>query len=338
MKSSRSTLFLAAALAALVGLVAAGCGGNDDIPADAVAVVDGTAITKVSLDDLIGRAKKSYASQKRAFPKAGTQDYQSLQTQAVAYLVEREEYAQEGKALGVEVTDKQIDKRVTEITKQYFGGDKAKLQKQLKTQGYTDAAFRADVVAQVLSEGVTKKVTADVKVTDADIKKYYAENQAQYTVAKSRDVRHILVKTKTQADDVYTQLKGGADFAVLAKKSSLDPGSKDNGGKLTISKGQTVAPFDKVAFSLAADELSKPVKTEFGWHVIQAVGPVKPGSTTLLEDVEAQIKTTLEDKKKQDAAAKWATDTKAKYKDKVTYATGYEPPATTTDTSTETSG
>ena len=61
-------------------------------------------------------------------------------------------------------------------------------------------------------------------------------------------MRHILVKTKAQADELEAQLKDGGDFAALAKQYSQDTGSKENGGKLTISRGQTVAPFDKAAF------------------------------------------------------------------------------------------
>ena len=109
MKSSRILSSLVVALIALVTLVAAGCGGDDDIPADAVVVVDGTVITKQQLDALLARAEKSYASQKREFPKAGTSEYTALQNQAVAYLVQREEYAQEADELGITITDKQID-------------------------------------------------------------------------------------------------------------------------------------------------------------------------------------------------------------------------------------
>ena len=108
---NRSVLLAASALAA-VTLVAAGCGDTDEIPADAVAVVDGTSITRASLDELLARAKKSYTAQQRDFPKAGTPEYQSLQNQAVAYLVQREEYAREADDLqaGINVTRKIMQK------------------------------------------------------------------------------------------------------------------------------------------------------------------------------------------------------------------------------------
>ena len=90
MKPTRVVLSV---LVALAVLVAAACGGTDQsVPADAVAVVDGTPVTKAELDELLARAKKSYTDQKRAFPKAGTAEYQALQTQAVAFLVQRAEY------------------------------------------------------------------------------------------------------------------------------------------------------------------------------------------------------------------------------------------------------
>ena len=80
---------------------------------------------------------------------------------------------------------------------------------------------------------------------------YYIAHPQLYSKAQTRDVRHILVKTKPQADSIYAQLKAGNDktWCTLAKKFSQDPSSKNNCGKLTVSKGQTVPQFDKVAFS-----------------------------------------------------------------------------------------
>jgi parvulin-like peptidyl-prolyl isomerase len=321
------TLRLALPLALVLTLVAAGCGGGSgSVPADAVAVVDGEPVTRATLTDLLARAKKSYTSQNRDFPKAGTQEYQALQAQAVAFLVQRVEYEKEAAILGVAVSDKQVDARIAQVRKQYFKGDQKELEKQLETQGYTPKAFRVDIQAQLLSEGIFKEVTADVKVADAELKKYYDENKATYVVAESREVRHILVKTKVEADKIIAQLEDGGDFAVLAKKNSEDPGSKNNGGKLTISRGQTVPEFDKAAFELGTNQLSKPIKTTFGFHIIQPLGPVKKGSTTPFEKVKAQIKSQLEQQEKNNAISKWADEIAAKYKGKITYATGFAPP------------
>jgi parvulin-like peptidyl-prolyl isomerase len=335
----KRSLALAAAALAVVTLVAAGCGDSDEVPADAVAVVDGTSITRSSLDGLLARAKKSYAAQKRAFPKAGTSDYQSLQTQAVAYLVQREEYAREADKLGIDVTDQQIAKKVEEVKKQYFSGSQAKFEKGLKDQGYTKATLEEDIRSQLLTEGIYKKVTTDAKVTDADLKSYYEKNRSNYTVPESRSVRHILVKTKADADRIRTELVNGGDFAALAKANSIDPGSKDAGGKLTVSKGQTVAPFDKAAFSLDTDELSQPVKTQFGYHLIQPLADVKAGSVTPFAQVKDQIRTQLESETKNTAVTKWVADVEKEYKGKVQYAAGFEPPDTSTTTGeTTTSG
>ena len=335
MKISRSTLSLCALTLTLATFVLAGCGGgNDSVPTDAVAVVDGEDIAKSDYEALITQAKKSYKNQKREFPKAGSQEFQTLKNQAVQFLVQREQFEQEAKALDVEITDKQIDARLEQIQKQYFGGDKTKFEKQLKAQGLTEAQVRNDIRSQIVSEKIFAEVTRKVNVTDAQIEEYYKKNKAQYSQPESREVRHILVKTKAQADKLYDQLKAGGDFTALAKKFSEDTGSKANGGKLTISKGQTVAPFDQTAFLLKKNELSKPVKTEFGYHIIQPLGDVKPAKVTPLKEVKASISQQLAQTKKNEAMTKWIEDLKKDYADKVSYAVGFTPPPTSTGATT----
>jgi foldase protein PrsA len=335
----KRSLALAAAALASVTLVAAGCGGSDEVPTNAVAVVDGSTVTRAALDELLTRAKLSYAAQKRSFPKAGTSEYQTLQTQAVAYLVQRQEYASEAEKLGIQVKDTQIAKKVGQVRKQYFSDNQAKFVQGLKEQGYTEATLREEIRSQLLTEGIYDKVTAAAKVTDADVKSYYAKNKANYSVPESRAVRHILVKTKAEADRIRAELVSGGDFAALAKANSLDPGSKDQGGKLTVSKGQTVAPFDKAAFSLETNEVSKPVKTQFGYHIIQPLAAVKAGSVTPLSQVQDQIRTQLVSQKKNDAVNDWVANVEKEYKGKVQYAVGFEPPDTSTTTGeTTTSG
>jgi len=324
--------------ALLLALVAAGCGGgSESVPADAVAVVDGDEVAKSDYDALITQARKSYTNQKRDFPKAGTPEFQTLKNQAVSFLVQREQFEQQAAELDVEVTDKQVEERLEQIKKQYFSGDPKKYEQQLKDQGLTDKQVRADIRAQVVSEKIFNAVTKDVKVSDADVKAYYEKNEQQFSTPESREVRHILVKTKAQAEALAAELKAGGDFAKLAKQHSTDTGSKESGGELTITRGQTVAPFDKAAFSLAKNEVSAPVKTEFGFHLIEPLSEVKEASKAPLKEVENDIRQQLLQTKKNEAMTKWVDELKQDYDDKVSYAVGFNPPpAETGTTSTST--
>ena len=322
-------------LFAALALVLSGCGGGGDkeVPQNAVAVVGDVTVTRAQYDQLLDQAKRSYKQQKRDFPKAGTPEHNQLKNQAMQYLVQRAEFAQKAEELGLEVTDRQVDERLAEITKQYFGGDRKKYERQLREQGLTDESVRQEIRAQLISEGIFKAVTEDAKVTDAEIEKFYNENKQQYSQPQQRDVRHILVKEKAKADDLYRQLEGGADFAKLAKANSIDPGSKANGGKLTISKGQTVAPFDQTAFLLETDKISRPVKTEYGYHIIQPLSEIKPAKTTPLKDVKDAIKQQLLQQKKNDQMTKWVEDLKKDFDGEIEYQVGFKPPPSQTNTS-----
>jgi parvulin-like peptidyl-prolyl isomerase len=322
--------------ALLLALLAAGCGGgSESVPADAVAVVDGDEVAKSDYDALITQARKSYTNQKRDFPKAGTPEFQTLKNQAVSFLVQREQFEQQAAELDVEVTDKQVEERLEQIKKQYFSGDSKKYEEQLKDQGLSDRQVRADIRAQLVSEKIFNAVTKDVKVSDADVQAYYEKNEEQFSTPESREVRHILVKTKALAEQLAAQLRAGADFAALAKKHSTDTGSKESGGKLTITRGQTVAPFDKQAFALAKNEVSAPVKTEFGFHLIEPLSEVKKASKAPLKEVRDSIRQQLLQTKKNEAMTEWVDELKKEYDDKVSYATGFTPPPAATGTTTQ---
>lgn len=349
MTAVRLTLGL---LLATVALAVSACGGgSDSVSAGAVASVNGTEISKAELDKLVDQAKRGYKSQNQDFPKVGTPEYQSLQQQYVAYLVELAEFRQAADDLGVQVTDKDIDKVESQTIKDKFDGKRADYEKALKKAGFTPEDYRANALAvSALTQKIFDAVTKDVKVTEPEVIQYYTANQSQYGTPESRDVRHILVAvkdkdgnvdypaSKAKADDVYAQLKAGADFAKLAKEISADPGSKDSGGKLTISRGQTVPEFDKVSFELATGELSKPVKTTYGYHLIEAISDVRKATTTPLDKVKASIRATLLQQKRNEEMQKWVEDLKKDYDGKVSYAAGYEPPelpAAPTDTTTQ---
>jgi parvulin-like peptidyl-prolyl isomerase len=333
----KSPKFTSIALAAVVGALAvAGCGGSDssskDVPNDAVAVVGDQEISKQQFNSLIQQAAASAKQQKRTFPKAGTPEYKNLQNQGLEYLIRRAQFEQMAEDMDVEVSDKQVDERLEQLKKQFYSGDDKKFQDSLKKLLLTEDQVRKDVRAQLLEEQLYKKVTEDVKVSDDEIEAFYNKNKAQYQQAATREVRHILVKTKAKADALHQQLASGGNFANLAKKNSEDPGSKSQGGRLTVSQGQTVPPFDKAAFSLKKNQLSEPIKTQYGWHIIEPLTEVKKASTTPLPQVKEAIKQQLVSEKKTTEMREWIEGLKDEFD--VSYQVGYEPPKTDTNATT----
>jgi foldase protein PrsA len=331
----KSLRFLPLLLVFAVLLVAAGCGGGSaGVPSDSVAVVNGDSITKVQFNTLMNATTKIDKANKQTPPAAGTTAYKTRQDQILAYLVQLDELTQKGKTLGVEVTDAQVQQQVDKVKKQYFKGDEKKFEAGLLGQGLTLPIYKLEWRAQLLSNKIYAKVTKGVKVTDAQVTAYYNTHKSSYTTKESRDVRHILVNSKSLADKLEAQLKAGADFAKLAKKYSKDPSSATQGGKLTITKGETVPSFDKVAFSIKTNVISAPVHSQYGWHIIEALSAVRPEKVTPLASVKQTIQQTLLQTKKTDAMNGWVAGVKKAYAKKISYAVGYTPSATTTATTT----
>ena len=144
-------------------------------------------------------------------------------------------------------------------------------------------------------------IAADMQVTDAEIEALYAEEKARLMTEEQRRARHILIKLDDDADDaavaaarqkaekLVKQLRDGEDFAKLAKEHSNDPGSAAEGGDLGLfGKGMMVPEFEEAAFALPKDEISDPVRSPFGFHIIQ-VTEIQPAKTPELADVRDQL-------------------------------------------------
>jgi foldase protein PrsA len=333
--------FLLLSLLFVALLAACGGGGNSGpVPPDAIAQVDGTPITKTSFTALMSVACARYKAQGQPCPKVGTPTYTSLRNSAVTFLVQQEELTQEAKKLGVTVSQKDLDKQVEQIKKTYYQGSEKKFEDALKKDDITlQQLEQYELRPNLLGQKLQAKVTSDVKVSDAAAQKYYNANKTSFATPKTREVRHILVNSKSLADQIETKLKNGASFAALAKQYSKDKGSAAQGGKLCVAHGgssgscsQTVPPFDKAAFSLKTNEISPPVKSVYGYHIIQALGDVKPAHTQTFDEVKAQIQANLSSQQKQTAWNAWLAKMAKDFKNKVSYQTGYEPATTTTST------
>ena len=326
---------LALGLLAAVAATAAGCGGNSsssgtketNLEPGVVAHVGKVKITQQQLDQALQNAKGQYKSAGRPFPAEGSPTWKQLQARAVALLTQRAELDVKANEVGVVVTDKQVEQRLDQLKKQYFGGSDKRYMAQLKKQGITDVQVRDDVRGALVSDALLKRSQGNVQVTESEIETYYYQHHEQYSQPQTRVVRHILVKSKKQADALYKQIKGGASFAALAKKYSQDPGTKSLGGKLTITRGKTVPEFDSAAFALRTGQISKPVHSTYGWHIIQAVAPATPRQVTPLSKLRTDIRSLLLQQKRNQATAKFLNDMKQEFcgGGKLEFASGYAP-------------
>ncbi len=311
-----------------LAVFAAACGTSNDsanVPPDSVAVVGDKAITKSQFDDLVTYAKRSYATQKRPFPKVGTPEYVQIRDQAIALLVQRAQFEVKAKELGVDVSDEAVDKRIDEYIKERHKGNRKAFEAELKQQGLSDAQARDIIRGNLVQEGIYKKVTSDVKIDDKAIKDYYAKNKSQYGTPDTRVVRHVLVKNRALAKRLYNELKAGGNWNTIAKKYSQDPASKNQGGKMTATRGQLVPEFEEVAFSLGKDQISIPIKTQYGWHVIQALSKTKKGTSTPFNQVKEAIRQQLAQNGKNKEMEKWVADMRKDLKDDTAYQVGYKP-------------
>ena len=241
---SRIATFASLTLAACAVLLMTGCGDQKT-----VATVNGQKITKGELDNKL----------EQQGGKA-----------ALAQMVQQDLVFQYAKAHNIDVTDKEVQTKLDEISSHFPPGQ---FESMLKQQGMTMDDAKKLVRENLLTK---KSVDANITVTDAQVNDYLKAQHLTIGQPSQVRARHILVKTQGEANTIETQLKGGADFATLAKAKSIDPGSKDKGGELGwFGPGQMVPAFQKAAFGLQVNQISSPVQTPFGWHVIQ-VEEIKP--------------------------------------------------------------
>jgi foldase protein PrsA len=266
------TLRTAAALGAAalcVSLAACNNGGGN------VAAVNGQAISRAELD----RKLESSAAAKQALT-------QMVQQTLI------DQYARDKK---VDVTQAEIDKRIGEIKAKYPAGQ---FDQMVKQQGYTAQDVQNIIKGSLVLE---KAVAPQVHVSDADIKAYFDKNHAVFDKPAQVKARHILVADANTAKMVLAKLKAGGSWDALAKQYSTDPSSKEKGGDLGyFGRGQMVPQFQDAAFGAKVGQIVGPVKSPFGYHIIQ-VTDKKPPTIASLASTHDQIKQTLTQQQMQQA-------------------------------------
>jgi foldase protein PrsA len=346
---------LGAVLFALVGLAA--CGG---IPGNAVVQVGGTPVTKDSFNHWMGIAATASsataggAAAKPVLPEPPSykacithlqattpapakgqtapttaqlksqceQQYKQLQQQVLGFLISSDWVLGEAGSLGVKVPDAEVHKQFAKIKSSQFPRA-AEYEKFLATTGQTTSDLLLRVKLNLLSSKIQEKVAKRKHaVSKAEIEKYYNENKQRFGTPEKRNVELILAKTEPEANKAKHEVESGTSFASVAKKVSIDPTSKANGGLLTVVKGQQEKALDEALFSAKPNVLSGPLKTAFGYYVYR-IKSASPGNQQSLSQAEAAIKSQLTATQSQTALSSFVKEFRNKWKAKTECRSGY---------------
>src|SRR5271165_936947 len=331
------------------------CGG---IPGNAVVQVNGNSITKATFAHWLGIAAASSATTAGAKPivpeppdytaciahlkelapkpaKGQTapteaqlkseceQQYKSLQTEVLGFLISSEWVLGEAAHLGVKVTDKEVEKQFATVKNEQFP-KAAEFEKFLKTSGQTVSDLLLRVKLNLLSTKIQQKISkAKINVTQAQIEKYYNENKQHFGTPEKRTIAIILTKTEAQAKKAKQEIESGKSFASVAKAVSIDPTSKTNGGVIVgVVKGQEEAALDSAIFAAPPNVLSGPVQTPFGYYIYE-VKSVTKGTQQTLAQAQASIKQQLTSTQQSTALSTFVSNFKKKWTAKTECRSGY---------------
>lgn len=255
----------------------------------AVATVNGQEISKETL-------------YQRMVDRSGEQALDELITEV---LIQQE--AQKAK---ITVSETELKAELDKLKEQF--GTEAEFEMALAQANLTLEQLEQRIEVQTLVKELLLPRIQD-KLTDAAIAQYYEANKSDLATQKeSVHARHILLTTEDEAKAVRNRLSQGEDFAALAKELSIEPAAKESGGDLgTFERGKMVPEFEDAAFILPVGELSQPVQSQFGWHIIEVLERTDPVIPSL-ESVKEKIKSDLADQEINMMAGGWLTEIKGK--------------------------
>lgn len=305
----RVTILVATlALVMLVGIT--GC----SVTQETVGQVNGEKITKKEFDQSLYQMQRRWEQQSgMTFEgEAGQQMLDSLKEMVLEQLIAEKLLLQEAKEDGLKVKSEEVSARLAQDKQMVGNNDEFKkiLQEELNL---TEREYKKYLEDQLLLEKLYNQVVADVKVDETEVKNYYDQNQGTFVVPEQWHVKHILVNTEEEANQVIKDLKGGADFAQLAVDKSIDPSAPDNKGDLGFIDETTnfVEEFKTAAFALEVGQLSSPVKSDYGYHVIK-LEERQPARQQTYEEAKFQIESWMTQQKQSEKFQLFMEDLKNK--------------------------
>lgn len=248
-----------------------------------------TVIALVKLNE-IGMTKDDIEKELQGMPEAVREAFLQDSSQFMRFL---EDMANK-EALYQEAVKKGIDK------------DSA-LQKKLEY-------YKKVTIIQMLLE---KELSHKVKVSDSEIKEYYKKNMGELASPEQIRLSHIMTKSEATIKKAYERIKNGEDFAKVAKEVSEDKESAKAGGDIgEFEKGNMPPEFDKAVQKVKKGEISTPIKTEFGYHIIK-VTDRKKGKNVDISNIKEDIRRVLLQEKQKEILDKYLQDIKKMYKVKI---------------------
>lgn len=155
----------------------------------------------------------------------------------------------------------------------------------------------------IVESFLKKKVEAEAKVSDEDLKKFYEQNKDKFKTGEQIKASHILVKTEEEAKGILAKLKSGGNFEELARKNSADSSAAKGGDLGWFGKGSMVPVFENAALALKEGQISGIVKSDFGFHIIKLTGK-RPAGIRPFEEVKEQISGAIMPAKQQEVFQK----------------------------------
>ncbi len=215
---------------------------------------------------------------------------------ALGALIQERAVQQAAAEAGVSVTDEEVNQRFENFQQNIdlqARGTGRSFSLWLAEKKMTQYAFRQWIRNEMLIE---KMVEGDVTVTDEEVRQVWEASQEDLRQPERMRISHICVKTKEEADKIRSEILEGKPFAEAAQEYSIDPYTKDNGGEFgVISPGDN--PFQQAAFELGADnEMTEPVQTEMGWHIIRR-DEYMPASVPEFDEVKDDIRERIRNQK-----------------------------------------
>jgi len=197
-----------------------------------------------------------------------------------------------------DVINKQINDTISQYKSQYSG--EGMFESALKQNGTTEDELRDLIKKSIITKAVEENMLKDIAVKDEEVQIYYNENKDNiFTIGAGANVAHILVADEVIAKSLKGKLDAGADFSTLAKENSLDPGTKNNGGNLGFvqyNSTDLVPEFVDGFKDLKEGEISAPVKSQYGYHLIKAT-ELKSAEIISFDKVKYKIKAALLEQK-----------------------------------------